>query len=139
GRAHDRGDRPGLSRPGGDVGAAHQPRQAAHSGERRRIRMPPAAEREERLGAVLNVLYLIFNEGYTASSGPALQRVELSSEAIRLTRQLRSLLPGDGEVAGLLALMLLTDARRSARVGPDGSLIPLAEQDRGLWDRGMIA
>ena len=103
------------------------------------FRMPPAAEREERLGAVLNVLYLIFNEGYTASSGPALQRVELSSEAIRLTRQLRSLLPDDGEVAGLLALMLLTDARRSARVGPDGSLIPLAEQDRGLWDRGMIA
>jgi len=102
------------------------------------FRMPPAAEREERLGAVLNVLYLIFNEGYTASSGPALQRVELSSEAIRLTRQLRSLLPDDGEVAGLLALMLLTDARRSARLGPDGSLIPLAEQDRRLWDRGMI-
>ena len=102
------------------------------------FRMPPAAEREERLGAVLNVLYLIFNEGYTASSGPALQRVELSSEAIRLARQLRALLPDDGEVAGLLALMLLTDARRSARVGTNGSLIPLAEQDRTLWDRTMI-
>jgi RNA polymerase sigma factor (sigma-70 family) len=102
------------------------------------FRMPPPEEREERLGAVLNVLYLIFNEGYTASSGPALQRVELSSEAIRLTRQLRSLLPDDGEVAGLLALMLLTDARRPARVATDGSLIPLAEQDRSRWDRHAI-
>jgi RNA polymerase sigma factor (sigma-70 family) len=102
------------------------------------FRMPPRAERAERLGAVLNVLYLIFNEGYTASSGPALQRVELSSEAIRLTRQLRSLLPDDGEVAGLLALMLLTDARRAARVAADGSLIPLAEQDRGRWDRRAV-
>jgi predicted RNA polymerase sigma factor len=87
---------------------------------------------------VLNVLYLVFNEGYTASSGPALQRVELSSEAIRLTRQLRSLLPDDGEVAGLLALMLLTDARRAARVTADGSLIPLAQQDRSRWDRRAI-
>jgi RNA polymerase sigma factor (sigma-70 family) len=102
------------------------------------FRMPPAEERGERLSAVLNVLYLVFNEGYTASSGPALQRVELSSEAIRLTRQLRSLLPDDGEVAGLLALMLLTDARRAARVAADGSLIPLAEQDRSRWDRRAI-
>jgi len=102
------------------------------------FRMPPPHERGGRLGAVLNVLYLVFNEGYTASSGPALQRVELSSEAIRLTRQLRSLLPKDGEVAGLLALMLLTDARRLARVAADGSLIPLAEQDRGRWDRRAI-
>ena len=102
------------------------------------FRMPPPAERRDRLGAVLNVLYLIFNEGYAASSGPALQRVELSSEAIRLTRQLRSLLPDDGEVAGLLALMLLTDARRPARVRDDGSLVPLAEQDRALWDRRAI-
>jgi RNA polymerase sigma factor (sigma-70 family) len=102
------------------------------------FRMPPAEERGERLDAVLNVLYLVFNEGYIASSGPALQRVELSSEAIRLTRQLRSLLPDDGEVAGLLALMLLTDARRSARVAADGSLIPLAEQDRSRWDRRAI-
>ena len=100
--------------------------------------MPPPTQRHERLAAVLNVLYLIFNEGYAASSGPALQRVELSSEAIRLGRQLRSLLPDDGEVAGLLALMLLTDARRPARVRDDGSLVPLAEQDRTLWDRRAI-
>jgi RNA polymerase sigma factor (sigma-70 family) len=102
------------------------------------FRMPPAAERGERLDAVRNVLYLIFNEGYTASSGPVLQRIELSTEAIRLTRQLRTLLPDDGEVAGLLALMLLTDARRAARVAPDGSLIPIAEQNRGRWDRRSI-
>ena len=102
------------------------------------FRMPPPTERHDRLGAVLNVLYLIFNEGYAASSGPALQRVELSSEGIRLTRQLRSFLPDDGEVAGLLALMLLTDARRPARVRDDGSLVPLAEQDRRLWDRRAI-
>ncbi len=92
-----------------------------------------------RHGAVLHVLYLIFNEGYTPSSGSALYRVELSSEAIRLTRQLRDRLPEDGEVAGLLALMLLTDACRPARTRPDGSLVPLAEQDRSLWDTGAIA
>jgi predicted RNA polymerase sigma factor len=86
------------------------------------------------MGVVLHVLYLIFNEGYTASSGPELQRVELTREAIRLTRAVYELLPGDGEVAGLLALMLLTDARRPARSLPDGTLIPLAEQDRRLWD-----
>jgi RNA polymerase sigma factor (sigma-70 family) len=103
------------------------------------FRMPSEAERAERLGAVLQVLYLIFNEGYTASSGPALQRVELSGEAIRLTRQLHRLLPTDGEVAGLLALMLLTDARRPARTGPDGALVPLAEQDRRRWDAQAIA
>ncbi len=79
---------------------------------------------------MLRVLYLIFNEGYTATSGSALHRVELTAEAIRLTRQLRARLPGDGEVAGLLALMLLTDARRPARTQPDGALVPLAEQDR---------
>jgi RNA polymerase sigma factor (sigma-70 family) len=88
--------------------------------------------------AVLHVLYLIFNEGYTASSGPSLQRTELAREAIRLTRMLRRLLPTDGEVAGLLALMLLTDARRTARTSADGSLVPLAEQDRTWWDRGLI-
>ena len=103
------------------------------------FRPPSEAERAERLGAVLQVLYLIFNEGYTASSGPALQRVELSGEAIRLTRQLQRLLPTDGEVAGLLALMLLTDARRPARTGPDGALVPLAEQDRRRWDAQAIA
>ncbi|MFI9551131.1 RNA polymerase sigma factor [Nonomuraea endophytica] len=95
--------------------------------------LPPEGEYGERLAAVRHVLYLIFNEGHTASSGEHLQRVELSGEAIRLTRQLRALLPGDTEVAGLLALMLLTDARRPARDGPDGELIPLAEQDRTLW------
>jgi RNA polymerase sigma factor (sigma-70 family) len=103
------------------------------------FRMPPEHERAERLGAVLHVLYLIFNEGYTATSGAALQRSELSREAIRLARAVHKLLPDDGEVAGLLALMLLTDARRAARTGLDGSLIPLAEQDRGLWDREAIA
>jgi len=103
------------------------------------FRMPPPAERAERLAAVLRVLYLIFNEGYTASSGSALHRAELTSEAIRLTRQLRQRLPDDGEVAGLLALMLLTDARRPARTRPDGALVPLAEQDRGRWDAQAIA
>ncbi len=103
------------------------------------FRMPPDAQRSERMESVLHVLYLIFNEGSTASSGSALHRVELSSEAIRLTRQVRDLLPWDGEVAGLLALMLLTDARRPARTRPDGALVPLAEQDRTLWDREAIA
>jgi RNA polymerase sigma factor (sigma-70 family) len=103
------------------------------------FRMPPPAELPERIATVLQVLYLIFNEGYTASSGPSLQRVELSAEAIRLARQLHARLPDDGEVAGLLALMLLTDARRPARTGPDGELVPLAEQDRGLWDAKLIA
>jgi predicted RNA polymerase sigma factor len=100
--------------------------------------LPPEPERADRLRVVLHVLYLIFNEGYTASSGADLQRGELTSEAIRLTRELRRLLPDDGEVAGLLALMLLTDARRAARSRPDGSLVPLAEQDRGLWNRAYI-
>jgi RNA polymerase sigma factor (sigma-70 family) len=100
---------------------------------------PPEAERPERLRAARHVLYLVFNEGYTATAGPELQRVELSEEAIRLTRMLHRLLPADGESAGLLALMLLTHARRAARVGPDGALIPLADQDRDLWDRQAIA
>jgi RNA polymerase sigma factor (sigma-70 family) len=103
------------------------------------FRTPTAQERDERLPAVLHVLYLIFNEGYTATSGEALNRVELSSEAIRLTRQLHAILPEEGEVAGLLALMLLTDARRAARTRPDGALIPLAEQDRRWWDKAAIA
>jgi RNA polymerase sigma factor (sigma-70 family) len=100
--------------------------------------LPPEPERAERLAAVLHVLYLIFNEGYTASSGPDLLRTELTAEAIRLTREVRRLLPDDGEVAGLLALMLLTDARRPARTRPDGGLIPLAEQDRELWNAESI-
>ncbi|MCW2887594.1 MAG: hypothetical protein QOE54_3824 [Streptosporangiaceae bacterium] len=101
--------------------------------------MPPGLERTERLGAVLHVLYLIFNEGYASTSGPNLQRSELSAEAIRLARLVHRLLPDDSEVTGLLALMLLTDARRPARTGPDGGLIPMAEQDRGLWNTGYIA
>jgi RNA polymerase sigma factor (sigma-70 family) len=103
------------------------------------FQLPGEAERAERLSAVLQVLYLIFNEGYASSSGPDLQRTDLSDEAIRLTRAVHSLLPDDAEVAGLLALMLLTDARRAARTGPSGELIPLDEQDRTLWDRALIA
>ena len=104
-----------------------------------RFALPPASEQPERLAAVLHVLYLIFNEGYTASSGASLHRVELSAEAIRLTRQLHAQLPAEGEVAGLLALMLLTDARRPARTTVDGALVPLPEQDRTLWDAASIA
>lgn len=103
------------------------------------FRMPPEPERSERMASVLHVLYLIFTEGSTASSGSTLHRIELSSEAIRLTRQLHGLLPEDGEVSGLLALMLLTDARRPARTRPDGALVPLAEQDRSTWDAAGIA
>ncbi|MGV9973283.1 RNA polymerase sigma factor [Nocardia beijingensis] len=100
---------------------------------------PSAADRADRLAAVLHVLYLIFTEGYAATSGPRLHRVELSAEAIRLTRLVHRLLPEDGEVAGLLALMLLADARRAARTGPGGELIPMEEQDRGRWDAEAIA
>ena len=103
------------------------------------FRAPTPQEREERLPAVLRVLYLIFSEGYASSIGAHLQRLDLASEAIRLTRCTRALLPEDAEVAGLLALMLLTDARRRARTGPQGELIPLDQQDRSLWDRGQIA
>jgi RNA polymerase sigma factor (sigma-70 family) len=100
--------------------------------------MPTEAERDARLAAVLHVLYLIFNEGYAASAGDSLQRVDLSNEAIRLARAVQRLLPDDGEAAGLLALMLLTDARRHARSGPDGEIIPLDEQERALWDHEAI-
>ncbi len=103
------------------------------------FRLPTEAERTQRVGAVLHVLYLIFNEGYVASAGPQAQRLDLSHEAIRLTRALHDLLPLDGEVAGLLALMLLTDARRAARTGPDEELIPLTKQNRSLWDRKEIS
>jgi len=89
-----------------------------------RFELPPRPERTARLGVVLQVLYLVFNEGYTTSSGPGLHRTELTAEAIRLTRLLHRLLPGQGEVAGLLALMLLTDARRDARSDADGSIVP---------------
>jgi RNA polymerase sigma factor (sigma-70 family) len=100
---------------------------------------PSPDELGDRLRVVLQVLYLIFNEGYTATSGENLVRAELAAEAIRLTRAVHALTPGEGEVAGLLALMLLTDARREARTGPDGELVPLPEQDRGRWDAAMIA
>jgi RNA polymerase sigma factor (sigma-70 family) len=103
------------------------------------FQLPTADERAQRLRAVLHVLYLIFNEGYTTSAGPELRRGDLSHEAMRLTRILHNLQPQDTEVAGLLALMLLTDARRLARTNVAGELIPLAQQDRTLWDRQQIA
>jgi len=100
--------------------------------------MPPASEVDDRLRVVLQVLYLIFNEGYTSSSGPALRRAGLTVEAIRLTRMLHEVMPAEGEVTGLLALMLLTDARRAARTSADGSIVPLDEQRRDLWDAAQI-
>jgi RNA polymerase sigma factor (sigma-70 family) len=103
------------------------------------FRLPGRPQRAERLAVVLHVLYLIFTEGYAATSGHSLYRVELSTEAIRLTRIVHRLLPDDGEVAGLLALMLLTDARRHARTTANGELVPLADQDRTLWDADKIA
>jgi len=103
------------------------------------FRLPDPEERVDRLAAVLHVLYLIFTEGYAATTGPRLHRVELSAEAIRLTRIVHRLLPDDGEVAGLLALMLLTDARRAARTTASGELVPLGEQDRFRWNADDIA
>ncbi len=104
-----------------------------------RFEPPEPAHREQRLRVVRHVLYLMFTEGHTASAGPLLQRVDLTGEAVRLTRLLRRLLPGDTETGGLLALMVLTDARRAARTDPGGSLVPLAEQDRTRWDAALIA
>ncbi|MEV8440658.1 sigma-70 family RNA polymerase sigma factor [Actinosynnema sp. NPDC051121] len=97
------------------------------------------ADRERALAVVLHVLYLLFNEGYSASAGPRLRRPDLTGQAMRLTRELHHRLPDSGETAGLLALMLLTEARGDARTGPDGVLVPLAEQDRSRWDRAAIA
>jgi RNA polymerase sigma factor (sigma-70 family) len=102
------------------------------------FRLPADDERAARLKSVLHVLYLVFNEGYTSSAGTSLHRTELSGEAIRLVRLLHGVLPVDGEVTGLLALMLLVDARRPARTGPDGDLVPLEDQDRTRWDRSLI-
>ena len=104
-----------------------------------RFELPDKLQAAERLGIVMQVLYLVFNEGYTTSSGPALQRTDLIAEAIRLSRLLHRLLPHEAEVAGLLALMLLTDARRAARTGTDGRIVPLADQQRHLWDTEAIA
>jgi predicted RNA polymerase sigma factor len=117
------------------IGRAKQRIRAAGA----RFELPAEPERTERLRVVLHVLYLVFNEGYTTSSGPALQRTDLTSEAIRLTRLLHHGVPGEAEVAGLLALMLLTDARRTARTDPDGRIVPLADQQRELWNRAAIA
>ncbi|MFC7706548.1 RNA polymerase sigma factor [Micromonospora lupini] len=103
------------------------------------FRMPEEAERADRLAAVRQVLYLIFTEGHTSTAGPALRRVDLAAEAIRLTRALHTRLPDDSETAGLLALLLLTEARSPARTGPSGELISLADQDRSRWDAAAIA
>ena len=103
-----------------------------------RFTMPGEQDRADRLASVLHVLYLIFNEGYTASSGDALHRTDLTAEAIRLARMVHTMLPGEGEVAGLLALMLLTDARRAARTDENGFLVPLPDQRRELWNQALI-
>jgi RNA polymerase sigma factor (sigma-70 family) len=104
-----------------------------------RFELPEPGERDARLRVVLHVLYLMFNEGYLATAGAELQRPDLTREAVRLARDVHRLVPGDGEAAGLLALMVLTEARRPARTGPDGALVALADQDRSRWDRAAIA
>lgn len=103
------------------------------------FRLPTRTEWDERLRAVLHVLYLLFNEGYASTSGQTVMRTDLSAEAIRLTRALHRELPGDADVRGLLALMLLTDARSPARTAADGTLVAMAEQDRSLWDMALIS
>jgi len=117
-----------ITRAKAKITAAHIP-----------YRVPSAEDIHERLAGVLAVVYLVFNEGYLTGAGDRSLRTELTDEAIRLARLLRTLLPQDGEVAGLLALMLLAEARRAARVSRSGELVTLAEQDRGAWDRGLIA
>ena len=117
------------------ISRAKQSIQASGSG----FEMPGGGALEARLGSVMHVLYLMFSEGYAASSGQEIIRTDLSSEALRLTRLLRTLVPDDTEVAGLLALMLLTDARRAARTGPAGEIVPLEQQDRRRWDHDAIA
>ena len=102
-------------------------------------RVPASADLPQRLGAVLAVVYLVFTEGHTATAGDRLARADLCAEAVRLGRMLRELLPDEPEVAGLLALMLLSESRRPARTGPDGELVLLADQDRGRWDRALVA
>ncbi|HEX6166022.1 MAG TPA: sigma-70 family RNA polymerase sigma factor [Acidimicrobiales bacterium] len=104
-----------------------------------RFGLPAGDERDARLRVVLHVLYLMFNEGYVATAGPDLQRADLTRDAVRLAREVHRLVPDDGDAAGLLALMVLTEARRPARTGPDGGLVALADQDRSLWDRAAIA
>jgi len=117
-----------ISRAKATVGGSDEP-----------FALPSDDERSERLRSVLHVLYLLYNEGYAGTSGPELTRTDLSAEAIRLVRGVHASLPREREVAGLLALMLLNDARRPARTGSTGELVPLAEQDRTLWDRALIA
>jgi RNA polymerase sigma factor (sigma-70 family) len=117
-----------ISRAKAQISASNEP-----------FTLPPAEDRADRLRSVLHVLYLLFNEGYATSAGPELVRADLSSEAIRLTRAVLAALPDDGEVLGLLALMLLTEARRPARTGPSGELVPLADQRRELWNRDLVA
>ena len=111
----------------------------AMKGRRRHVRCAVGRERAARLGAVMHVLYLVFNEGYAASSGAEVERSDLAHEAIRLARLLLRVAPDEAEAGGLLALMLFTDARRAARTSPNGALVPLDEQDRGAWDAGEIA
>ncbi len=139
-RSDHRRDRPRLPRAGSDDGAAHQLGPSNESGTAApRSGCPRTRSAPSGSASYSKCLYLLFNEGYTAMAGPDLTRPDLTAEAVRLARDLLRLVPDDGEVAGLLALMLLVDARRPARTGPDGALVPLAEQDRTRWDRSAIA
>ena len=137
-RPEHRADRPRVPGARGHHGAADQPREGTLRQVDARFTSPPAHELPDRVAAVAQVLYLIFTEGHTSTAGAGLIDVSLTDEAIRLTRQLHRQLPGAGEISGLLALMLLTDARRAARIDADGALVPLAEQDRTRWDQARI-